>query len=46
LTPRDFAYFNDKLANGGKFIVQPNDYTIAVGPSSINLPLKATLALQ
>jgi beta-glucosidase len=46
LTPRDFAYFNDKLANGGKFIVQPDDYTIAVGPSSINLPLKVTLTLQ
>jgi beta-glucosidase len=46
LTPRDFAYFNDKLANGGKFIVQPDDYTIAVGPSSSDLPLKATLTLQ
>jgi beta-glucosidase len=46
LTPRDFAYFNDKLANGGKFIVQPDDYTIAVGSSSINLSLKATLTLQ
>jgi hypothetical protein len=38
--------FNDKLANGGKFIVQPDDYTIAVNPSSINLPLKVTLTLQ
>jgi len=46
LKPRDFAYYNDKLANGGKFIVQPDDYTIAVGPSSINLPLKVTLTLE
>ncbi len=46
LTPRDFAYFDDKLTNGGKFITQPDDYIIQVGPSSINLPLKATLTLQ
>jgi beta-glucosidase len=45
LTPRDFAYFDDRPSGGGKFVVQPDAYTIQVGPSSINLPLKATLTL-
>jgi beta-glucosidase len=45
LRPRDFAYFNDNI-KPPRFIVQADTYTIRVGPSSINLPLSATVTLK
>jgi beta-glucosidase len=44
LRPREFAYY-DSTAGVKRFIVQPDAYTIRVGPSSANLPLSATLTL-
>jgi beta-glucosidase len=49
---RDFAYFDTTAAAVtpytpyGQFLVQPDQYTIAIGPTSAKLPLKATLTLQ
>jgi len=49
---REFAYFDTtasavtSYAPYGQFLVQPDQYTIYVGPSSENLPLQATLTLQ
>jgi beta-glucosidase len=52
LQGREFAYFDTtasavtSYAPYGQFVVQPDQYTIYVGPTSANLPLQATLTLQ
>jgi beta-glucosidase len=45
LRERELAYFDD--SQGVKrFVCQPDDYEIMVGPSSKTLPLKGTLKVQ
>ena len=50
LHAREFAYFDPSAtapyAPSGQFVVQPDGYTIMVGPSSANLPDSATVTLQ
>jgi beta-glucosidase len=45
LRERELAYFDDR-AGTNRFVVQPDNYTIMVGPSSAKLPLQTTLTIQ
>jgi beta-glucosidase len=42
LGPREFAYYNDTKK---KYVVDPGNFTVSVGPSSATLPLSATITM-